>query len=58
MLDFDTFIFIRTDGAVDFKEFPLEAKGYLKECPLKSKGNLKEFHLEIKGNLKGLPFGI
>ena len=58
MLDFDTFIFIRTDGAVDFKEFPLEAKGNLKECPLKSKGNLKEFPLEFKGNLKGLPFGI
>ena len=58
MLDFGIFIFILTDGAVDFKEFPLEAKGNLKECPLKSKGNLKEFHLEFKGNLKGLPFGI
>ena len=58
MLDFRIFIFLRTDGAVDFKECPLEAKGNLKECPLKSKGNLKEFHLEFKGNLKGLPFGI
>ena len=48
MLDFDTFIFIRTDGAVDFKEFPLEAKGNLKECPLKSKGNLKESIWNLK----------
>ena len=58
MLDFGIFIFILTDGAVDVKEFPLEAKGNLKECPLKSKENLKEFPLEFKGNLKGLPFGI
>ena len=46
MLGFGIF-FILTEGAVDFKEFPLEAKGNLKEFPLKS-----------KGNLKGTPLGI